>query len=253
MNPKKNSKPEVSVEEIFKTNFSNKIRELRGSDSSNLGLSFRTGLTGTTLSKAENKIGFVTYETMIRFLRGAELSICEIIPDDTWDIEKLPEIEFFRPREIAELLRVSPLPAAIQAFKAHDYLFKPYLPDNHFSRYNNKPSSEIPLFGEKIRALREFREITVSDFSEMVGVKSHSYMQFEMGMRNPRMDFVLKIARNLKCRLDYIVSPKEKIPDEMIPYMYFTKIRYIASSIDSLYAFRDDMIDAYKLSPNSHN
>jgi len=53
----------------------------------------------------------------------------------------------------------------------------------------------VQRFGEKVHALRTYREMTVRDLAQALGYTAHSYVgDVENGKRRPTADFVLKVA-----------------------------------------------------------
>ena len=50
-------------------------------------------------------------------------------------------------------------------------------------------------FGEKLRSLRERRDVTVRELASELGIKSHSHIVgLEAGKHKPSVDLVLKLA-----------------------------------------------------------
>lgn len=65
-------------------------------------------------------------------------------------------------------------------------------------------------FGEKLKALRKYHNLTLQSLAEALGYSSHSYLsEIEAGRKVPTVQFVLKVS-NL-----FNVSTDELLKDEL--------------------------------------
>jgi transcriptional regulator with XRE-family HTH domain len=61
-------------------------------------------------------------------------------------------------------------------------------------------------FGEKLRALRKQRGLTVRDFAEALGYSGHSHIsEVETGKREPKVGFILKVAHFFDVTTDQLL------------------------------------------------
>ena len=62
-------------------------------------------------------------------------------------------------------------------------------------------------FGEKLRALRQRRGITLNELAQLTGYANHSRIsQFETGKRKPTLDFVYKVAEVFGVSFDFLLN-----------------------------------------------
>lgn len=65
-------------------------------------------------------------------------------------------------------------------------------------------------FGQKLRALRTQRNLTLADLATRLGYDSHSYLsEVESGKKTPSTELVLKVSRT------FGVSTDELLKDEL--------------------------------------
>ena len=57
----------------------------------------------------------------------------------------------------------------------------------------------------RIKSRRKQLNYTQEQFSEQLGISASSYTRIENAFQNPSMDTLIKISKNLKISLDYIV------------------------------------------------
>jgi transcriptional regulator with XRE-family HTH domain len=76
------------------------------------------------------------------------------------------------------------------------------------SRTKSEPS--IQRFGEKLKALRLARNLTLQQFAESLGYSAHGYIsELEASKKMPTVEFVLGVSRA------YGVSVDELLKDEL--------------------------------------
>lgn len=62
-------------------------------------------------------------------------------------------------------------------------------------------------FGEKVRALRSQRGLTLRDLASKLGYQTHSYLsEVESGKKMPTAELVLKIARTFDVTTDELLK-----------------------------------------------
>ena len=62
-------------------------------------------------------------------------------------------------------------------------------------------------FGEKLRALREERSLSLRELAAILGYKTHSYInEVELGRKVPTVDLVLKTARFFHVTADALLK-----------------------------------------------
>ncbi len=73
-----------------------------------------------------------------------------------------------------------------------------------------KVEASIQRFGEKLKALRLARGLTLQQFAESLGYSAHGYIsELEAGKKMPTVEFVLGVSRI------YGVSTDELLKDEL--------------------------------------
>ncbi len=76
------------------------------------------------------------------------------------------------------------------------------------SRTKTKPS--IQRFGEKLKALRLEKRLTLQQFAESLGYSAHGYIsELEAGKKIPTVEFVLSVSRI------YDIPTDELLKDEL--------------------------------------
>ncbi len=72
------------------------------------------------------------------------------------------------------------------------------------------PRPQLRKFGEKLKALRLSKGLTLQEFAKAVGYHAHGYIsELEAGKKTPTVEFVLAVSRY------YGVSTDELIRDEI--------------------------------------
>ncbi len=68
-------------------------------------------------------------------------------------------------------------------------------------------------FGEKLRALRTSRQITLKELALALGQVAHGYIsEIESGKKKPTAEFVLKVARYFDVATDQLLKDELDIP-----------------------------------------
>jgi len=62
------------------------------------------------------------------------------------------------------------------------------------------------IIGEKIKKLREERNITQKELSEFIGVSKESISQYERGVQTPKPQTLIKLANYFNVSIDYILG-----------------------------------------------
>ena len=74
----------------------------------------------------------------------------------------------------------------------------------------NKSEASIQRFGEKLKAIRLAKGLTLQQFAESLGYSAHGYIsELEAGKKMPTVEFVIGISRI------YGVSTDELLKDEL--------------------------------------
>ena len=67
-------------------------------------------------------------------------------------------------------------------------------------------------FGEKLRALRSNKQMTLKELAYALGLTAHGYIsEIEAGKKKPTADFVLKVARYFKVSIDELMKDELEI------------------------------------------
>lgn len=67
-------------------------------------------------------------------------------------------------------------------------------------------------FGEKLRALRTNKQMTLKELAYALGLTAHGYIsEIEAGKKKPTADFVLKVARYFKVSIDELMKDELEI------------------------------------------
>ena len=64
---------------------------------------------------------------------------------------------------------------------------------------------EQKKMANRIKEQRKSLHYTQEQFAEIIGISASSYTRIENAFQNPSMDTLIKISKNLKISLDYIV------------------------------------------------
>lgn len=67
-------------------------------------------------------------------------------------------------------------------------------------------------FGEKLRALRQSRGMTLLDLAGRLGYRSHGHLsRIETGQETPTADLVLKVSRSFGVTCDALMKDEQEI------------------------------------------
>jgi transcriptional regulator with XRE-family HTH domain len=67
-------------------------------------------------------------------------------------------------------------------------------------------------FGEKLRALRTRKRLTLNQFASTMGFKTHSYLsELESGKKQPTAEFVLRVARYFSVTTDELMKDERDL------------------------------------------
>ncbi|MFL5802413.1 MAG: helix-turn-helix domain-containing protein [Roseiflexaceae bacterium] len=70
-------------------------------------------------------------------------------------------------------------------------------------------------FGEKLRLLRQQRQMTLTELAQALGYVAHSYISaVETGKKQPTVDFVLKVSRLFAISMDHLTKDELEVTDE---------------------------------------
>lgn len=73
---------------------------------------------------------------------------------------------------------------------------------------------EFARFGEKLRALRTRRGLTLIQMAGQLGYKAHGHLsEIEAGKKAPTAGLVLKVARLFEVSADILLKDELEIPD----------------------------------------
>lgn len=70
----------------------------------------------------------------------------------------------------------------------------------------------VDRFGEKLRALRMHKRLTLREMGRRLGYRSHSYLsELESGKKIPTVQFVLKVARLFDVTTDELIKDELEV------------------------------------------
>lgn len=70
-------------------------------------------------------------------------------------------------------------------------------------------------FGEKLRALRTGKQITLKELASALGLTAHGYIsEIEAGKKKPTAEFVLKVARYFDVMTDELLKDELEVGGE---------------------------------------
>jgi len=72
---------------------------------------------------------------------------------------------------------------------------------------------DMALFAERLRLLRQARNITQTRLAELVGVSARVYNRWEKGINVPHFEAIVKLADILQVSLDELAGRKEPSQD----------------------------------------
>lgn len=76
----------------------------------------------------------------------------------------------------------------------------------------HRPLKEV--WGQRVRAIREDREITLLDLARRSGVDPGNLSRFERGLQHPSDDFRMSIARGLSMKVSDLFPYPDAAPEE---------------------------------------
>ena len=68
-------------------------------------------------------------------------------------------------------------------------------------------------FAEILRELRENKGLNQYELADILGVDKTTVCHYENSMRNPRIDFIIKISKKLNISCDYLLGIKTEEKD----------------------------------------
>lgn len=69
-------------------------------------------------------------------------------------------------------------------------------------------------FGEKLRALRTAKQMTLKELASALGLAAHGYIsEMEAGKKKPTAEFVLKVARYFKVTTDQLLKDELNVEE----------------------------------------
>lgn len=66
--------------------------------------------------------------------------------------------------------------------------------------------TEQELIGRRIASVRKLRGLKQVELGAAVGVSDQTISNWEVGLRTPRADLLLKLCQELNCSADYILG-----------------------------------------------
>ena len=66
------------------------------------------------------------------------------------------------------------------------------------------------MIGVRIREVRKDKELTQDDLAKLSGVNGCTISHYETNQRVPHLTNIIKLARALKCDIDYLVTKEVK-------------------------------------------
>lgn len=70
-------------------------------------------------------------------------------------------------------------------------------------------------FGEKLRALRTAKQMTLKELASALGLTAHGYIsEMEAGKKKPTAEFVLKVARYFQVTTDQLLKDELDVEEK---------------------------------------
>ena len=60
--------------------------------------------------------------------------------------------------------------------------------------------------GQRLRSMREMRQLSQADLGDRVGVSDKQIYRYEPGMNDPTAEVLLRMSRELECSADYLLG-----------------------------------------------
>lgn len=78
-------------------------------------------------------------------------------------------------------------------------------PGNVFGVNANKDSpTDLQEIGQRLSATRAALDLTQAAIAKTLGIRRHTYTQWELGVRRPNLDDAIRLARAYRLSLDWI-------------------------------------------------
>ena len=74
--------------------------------------------------------------------------------------------------------------------------------------------TEYELIGIRIARVRALRGMTQMDLAANIGVSDQTISNWEVGIRTPRADLLLRLCRTLHCSADYLLGLSDDLPTD---------------------------------------
>lgn len=97
-------------------------------------------------------------------------------------------------------------------------------------------------FGQRLKALREEKNLTQGDFGKIIGVSDVAILQYEKDKRRPDLEKLIQISNYFECSIDYLAGKTDiKEPKNVyeISIEKIEKIKKKKLSVDDLNKFLD--------------
>lgn len=197
-----------------------------------LKLSHLTDALPSGISKIENEEN-VLFESYYKLVAGLGLDADDIISHPLYPTKELPQPPLPKVTENARRLldalsmvnhNTGPIIEALDTFSGT------FLEVDA----EDERSPILIALGERIRIFRELRQLTVSDITRNTGITAKTLHLLERGYRNPSLDTLVQIGKELAIPLHYILFTGTVPPPDIRPYF----IEYRAKS---LIRRRDDL------------
>lgn len=101
---------------------------------------------------------------------------------------------------------------------------------------------------KNLRTLRESLSMTQKEFAASLGIGLSTYNGYEIGSREPKSDFLIRVAQQYGVTIDYLMgytaNPDSMSFSQKLNYMYSSEALQIARQYDTLDGFGKDAIKA---------
>lgn len=98
--------------------------------------------------------------------------------------------------------------------------------------------------GNRIKEIRESKEISQRELAKKIKVKQSTISNYEKGVREPSLENIILIAKELDVSLDYLLTGKEKeIRLSKEEYVFFSELfKLIKDNAKNFTSFEDRII-----------
>jgi len=62
------------------------------------------------------------------------------------------------------------------------------------------------IFGEHLKNIRQSKNLTQKQLAELIGISERGIQNYEMGVRKPNFDIIIKLADALNISTDYLLG-----------------------------------------------